>query len=581
MRARQPRMPWKERRIRVNGRRTRQGGVERAATMAKKEHSELIELRREALLRSIGYTHEDMERPWVAVVHAGTEVGPGQYHLRRLADAAKAGVLAAGGTPGVFSVPGVCASSSAAKEHFMYKFPYRDFASGMVEIMLNLYQFDGAVLIPSCDDVIPAYLMAAARSNIPCIVVTGGYMEPGSYRGKRVFPTSIQVGYGEYQAGKISKETLLEYLGCVCPGPGQCPHMGTATTMCSVSEALGMSFPGNTTASAVSGSLEGIAKQAGRQVMSLIAKEITPSDIMTRDSFENAIRVVLAIGGSLNATIHIPAIARQLGIELDLGVWDNLSRSTPFLCRIRPNLSEYTVKDLEEVGGIPAVMGQLRPLLHLDAITVNGNTLGTNVANVPEADGKIIRPFASPFSKDGGIVVLRGSLAPDGAVAKQSAIPGSMMSHRGPARVFEDEQAAIDEVCRGEIRPGDVVVIRYQGPKGAPGVHEVINVMHMIMGVGLGESVAVVTDGRFSGGNFGTAIGHVTPEGYEGGPIAVVRDGDEVLIDIADRRLEVIVSPQELQERFKTWTPPARELKGALGMYARMVNSMNDGATIF
>lgn len=549
--------------------------------MAKKEYSELIQLRREALLRSIGYTHEDMEKPWVAVVHAGTEVGPGQYHLRRLADAAKAGILSAGGTPGLFSVPGICASSSGARERFMYKFPYRDFASGMLEIMLNLYEFDGAVLIPSCDDVIPAYLMAAARSNIPSIIVTGGYMEPGVYRGKRVFPTTIQVGYGEYQTGKISKETLLEYVNCICPGPGQCPHMGTATTMCSVSEALGMSFPGNTTVGAVSGSLEGIAKEAGRQVMTLIKKDIKPSDIMTRDAFENGIRVALAIGGSLNATIHIPAIARQLGIELDLEVWDELSRSTPFICKIRPNLSEYTVKDLEEVGGIPVVMGQLRPLLHLDALTVTGRTLGENVAGVLEADGKIIRPLIDPFSKDGGIVVLRGSLAPEGAVAKQSAIPAPMMCHKGRARVFEEEQDAIDEVSRGGIKAGDVIVIRYQGPKGAPGVHEVINIMHMIMGVGLGESVAVVTDGRFSGGNFGTAIGHVTPEGYEGGPIAVVRDGDEVEIDIANRKLELRVSDQELKERLKTWKPPVRELKGALGMYAQMATSMNKGATIF
>jgi dihydroxy-acid dehydratase len=549
--------------------------------MAKKEYSELIQLRREALLRSIGYTHEDVEKPWVAVVHAGTEVGPGQYHLRRLADAAKAGILSAGGTPGLFSVPGICASSSGAREHFMYKFPYRDFASGMVEIMLNLYQFDGAVLIPSCDDVIPAYLMAAARSNIPSIIVTGGYMEPGSYRGMRVFPTTIQVGYGEYQTGKISKETLLEYVNCICPGPGQCPHMGTATTMCSVSEALGMSFPGNTTVGAVSGRLEGIAKEAGRQVMTLIQKNIRPSDIMTRNAFDNGIRVALAIGGSLNATIHIPAIARQLGIELDLAVWDDLSRSTPFLCKIRPNLSEYTVKDLEEVGGIPAVMGQLRPLLHLDALTVTGRTLGENLKGVLEADGKIIRPLIDPFSEDGGIVVLRGSLAPEGAVAKQSAIPTPMMCHKGRARVFEEEQDAIDEVSRGGIKTGDVIVIRYQGPKGAPGVHEVINIMHMIIGVGLGDSVAVVTDGRFSGGNFGTAIGHVTPEGYEGGPIALVRDGDEVYIDIANRKLELRVSDQELKERLKTWKPPVRKLTGALGMYAQMATSMNKGATIF
>jgi len=551
-------------------------------SMPKSEnYQELIQLRREALLRSIGYTHEDLKRPWVAVVHAWTEVGPGHFHLNQVAEAAKAGILSVGGTPGEFVVPGICASSSGGNARFMYKFPYRDFASAMLEIMLNLYDFDGAVLIPSCDDVIPAYLMAAARVNIPSIVMTGGYMEPGQYRGRPIFTNAIQVGYGEYQVGKLSRETLMEYVDCVCPGPGQCPHMATANTMSSVTEALGMSLPGNTTVGATDGRLKRMAKDAGRQIMTLIEKGIKPSNIMTRDAFENAIRLVLAVGGSLNATIHIPAIAKQLGIELDLSIWDELSRGTPFICKIRPNLSDYTLKDMENVGGIKAVMKQLKPLLHLNTLTVTGRTLGENLQDALDADGKILRPLKAPFLREGGIAVLKGSLAPEGAVAKQSAIPEAMMRHTGPAKVFDLEEQAIQALVNREIKAGDVIVIRYQGPKGAPGVHEIINAMHIVIGMELGESVAVVTDGRFSGGNYGAAIGHVSPEAFEGGPLAAVRNGDGVEIDIPNRRLNLKISAEELKERLKSWIPPKRDAKGALGMYAEMACSMTRGATIF
>ncbi|MDI7258814.1 MAG: dihydroxy-acid dehydratase [Thermodesulfobacteriota bacterium] len=550
--------------------------------MAKSEHyPELIQLRREALLRSIGYTHEDLKRPWVAVVHAWTEVGPGQFHLKKVAEAAKAGIRSAGGTPGEFVVPGVCASSSGGRERFMYKFPYRDFASAMVEIMLSLYDFDGAVLIPSCDDVVPAYTMGAARTNIPSIIVTGGYMEPGYHRGNPVFTSAVQVGYAEYQAGKISKEKLLDYVGSICPTPGQCPNIATANTMCGAVEALGMSFPGNTTTSSVSGKLQEIAKKAGQQVLTLIGKKIKPKDIMTKQAFENAIRLVLAVGGSLNAVVHLTAIARQLGINLDLSLWDDLSRTTPFVCRVRPNLSEYTLKDLESAGGIPAVLKQLSPLLHLNTLTVTGATLGENIKGAQDPDHQVIRPLNDPFLKEGGIVVLKGNLSPEGAVAKQSAIPQPMLHHRGPARVFESEDEAVHKVLNKEIKNGEIIVIRYQGPKGAPGVHELINVMHFVMGMGLGESVAVVTDGRFSGGNFGAAIGHVSPEAYDGGPIAIVRDGDEIEIDIPNRQLKLNISDQTLAERLKGWKPPKREWKGALGMYAQMASSMTEGATIF
>jgi len=545
------------------------------------KYEEMIQLRRESLLGAVGYRHEDLKRPWIAVIHAWAEIGPGQFHLKTVAEAAKAGVQVAGGTPAEFIVPGICASSSGGAARFKYKFPYRDVAAAMVEIMLGIYDFDGAVLIPSCDDVVPAYLMAAARANIPASVVTGGYMEPGIYKGKPIFTNAVQVGYGQYKDGKLSKETLMDYVHTVCPGPGQCPHFATATTMCSVSEALGMSLPGNATIKATGGNLMAMAKNAGQLIMTLVEKKIKPTDIMTRDAFQNAIKVVLAMGGSMNAVIHIPAIARQCGIQLDMSIWDELSRITPFICKIRPNLADYyTAKELGMVGGVPAVMKQLQPMLQTNAITINGKTLGENIAKAPEPDGEIIRPLNNPFKNEGGIVVLKGNLAPEGAVAKQSAVPEAMMQHEGPARVFDEEEEAIEAMLNGRIKSGDVIIIRYQGPKGAPGVHEVIDVMHCVIGKGLEESVAVVTDGRFSGGNFGAAIGHISPEAFVGGPIAVVQDGDMIEIDIITRKLNMDLSEHELKTRLQSWEPPKRSGKSVLDIYGRLAGSMGDGATI-
>jgi len=342
-----------------------------------------------------------------------------------------------------------------------------------------------------------------------------------------------------------------------------------------------MSLPENAAIAAIGDKLKKIAKEAGRKVMYLVKQGIKPSSIMTEDAFENAIRVVLASGGSTNALIHIPAIAQQLSIELDLSLWDELSRTTPFICKIRPNLSEYTMKELESVGGIKAVMRQLAPLLHLNAPTVTGRTIGENIADAPDADGEIIRPMNNPFSDEGGLVVLKGNLAPEGAVVKKSAVPEIMLQHKGPARVFESEEAAVKELLEGNIAAGDMIVIRYQGPQGAPGVNEMINAMHSVIGIGLGESVAVLTDGRFSGGNYGAAIGHISPEAFVGGPIAVVKDGDEIELDIPNRRLNLNVPKAELKERLMQWSPPLREWKGAMGMYARMANSLAKGATIF
>ena len=546
------------------------------------DYGDLIRLRQASLLGAIGYRPSDLDKPWVAVVHAWSEVGPGHAHLKGIAEAAKAGISEAGGTPGEFPVPGICASSSRGGDRFICKFPYRDFAAGLLDIMLRTYDFDGVVLIPSCDDVIPAYLMAAAMANVPSVVVTGGYMEPGTYRGEPIFTNAVQVGYGEYNRGRIPKETLEEYVASVCPGAGQCAHLATAMTMCSVTEALGMSLPGNTTMSATGGAIKRAARDAGNQVVELIKAGLRPRDIMTESAFENAIRLVLAMGGSLNAVTHLSAIANCCGVKLDLEKWDRLSKETPFLCKIRPNSPDhYTIKDLGYVGGVPSVLKQLRPLLNVGAATVTGRTLGANVADAMDPDGTILRALDNPFSAEAGIAVLKGNLAPEGAVVKTSAVPPQMMKHRGPLRVFDNESDAIDAVLRGSIEAGDVLLIRYQGPRGAPGVHEVIDVMHLIMGSGLGDSVAVLTDGRFSGGNFGTAIGHLSPEAIHGGVVALVKDGDVVDIDIEKRCIDVHLKESEISLRRVSWVPPQRDAKGAMRIYQGLVGGLESGATIF
>jgi dihydroxy-acid dehydratase len=530
----------------------------------------------------MGYRNEDLDKPLVAVIHGWSEISPGHFHLRDLAEAVKAGILMAGGMPAIIPIPGVCASCSGSPDRFRYKFPWRDFAATLTEIMIKIYDFDGAVLMPTCDDTVPAYLMASARTNVPSIFVTGGYMEPGEYRNEPILCLDIQKAYGEYTAGKITLETLEEMSESACPSIGGCPGIGTGNTMCAAAEALGMSLPGNASSGAVGAKLLRMAKNAGEQIITLIRNNIRPSDIMTIESFENTIKVVLAIGGSTNAPIHLAAIARELDICLDLDLWDKMSRQTPFICGIKPNHPTFSMKDLEEAGGIQGVMKELMPLLHLETKTVNGKTLKENLESAKVLRREVIRPLNDPLAKEGGIAILKGNLAPNGALVKQSAVSAQMFQHSGPARVFNSEQEAVDALMKGKIKAGDVVVIRYEGPKGSPGTNEMMDIMAYMAGMGLDRNVALVTDGRFSGGNKGGAIGHVSPEAMAGGPIAIVRDGDRIEINITERKLNININKSELEDRLNSWKKPKPKVtKGVLGLYARMAGPLEKGGSIF
>lgn len=537
---------------------------------------------RAALLKSMGYRDEDMKKPFVAVIHAWNEISPGHYHLQTVAEAVKAGILAAGGTPAIIPIPGVCASCSGSPNRFKYKFPWRDFAAAFAEIMISIYDFDGAVLMPTCDDVVPAYLMAAARTNIPSIFVLGGHMEPGEYKSRPMNTIELNRACGAYIAGKITLETLKEMSELACPSPGACPGMGTANTMCAAAEALGMSLPGNASVGAIDAKLLRIARNAGERILALIRENTKPSDIMTREAFENTIRVILAIGGSTNAPIHLSAIGRGLDFDLELNLWDKMSRETPFICSIMPNHPTFTMKDLKKAGGIQAVMKELAPLLHLDVKTVSGRTLRENLEGVTVLNREVIRPRDDPFAKEGGIAILKGNLAPNGALVKQSAVSPEMFKHSGPAKVFDSEEEAVAGLMEGKVKPGDVVVVRYEGPKGGPGVNEIMDIMNYIVGMGLDKSVALVTDGRFSGGNKGGAIGHVSPEAMGGGPIAIVMDGDEIEINIPERKLSINLSESELRDRLSKWKPlKPKATKGVLAFYAKMTGPLEKGASIF
>lgn len=539
---------------------------------------------REALIKSMGYRDEDLERPFVAVVHGWNEVSPGHFHLKQVAHYAKASVKAAGGTPAEIIVPGICGSmSGGGGDAFKYNVAYRDFAAALVEIMINLNQCDAAVLIPTCDHVIPAYLMGAALTNVPSIIVTGGYMEPGTFKGECVTMVDTAKKYEEYKKGKLTEAELKELIDSACPGPGACPEMATAHTMAAVSEALGMSLPGNTAVAATSADLIRIAQEAGKKVMDLFNQGIRPSDIITKEAYENAIRVVLAVGGSPNALVHLPAIMRNANItDISWEDWDRLSKITPFICSVLPNTRKFTLKDLDKAGRIRAVMKELEPLLNLGVMTVTGKTLRENLRGVKVKDRRVIKSLDSPCSEDGGLVVLKGNLAPEGAIVKKSAVPPEMFEFGGKAKVFNCEEEATEALSEGRIHPGDVVVVRYEGPKGSPGGKKVYLPMHKIVGMGLIDSVAFITDGALSGTNLGLAIAYVSPEAASGGSLAVLQDGDKVEIDIPNRRLEVKLSNQELKQRLSQWRAPEPKVKmGALGLFARSAESYAKGAYVF
>ena len=535
-----------------------------------------------SLFNALGMTEEEMERPLVGIVCSYNEIVPGHMNLDKIANAVKMGVAMAGGTPIMFPAIAVCDGIAMGHEGMKYSLVTRDLIADSTECMAKAHQFDALVMIPNCDKNVPGLLMAAARVNVPTVFVSGGPMLAGHVGGHKTSLSSMFEAVGANAAGKMSLEELNEYECKACPTCGSCSGMYTANSMNCLTEALGMGLKGNGTIPAVYSERLKLAKHAGMAVMELYRKNIRPRDIMTKDAILNALTVDMALGCSTNSMLHLPAIAHEVGFDFDISFANEISEKTPNLCHLAPAGPTY-MEDLNEAGGVYAVMNELREvgLLHEDCITVTGNTIGENIKDCENKNPQVIRPLDNPYSKTGGLAILKGNLAPDGSVVKRSAVVDEMMVHKGPARVFECEEDAIVAIKGGKIVPGDVVVIRYEGPKGGPGMREMLNPTSAIAGMGLGSSVALITDGRFSGASRGASIGHVSPEAAVGGPIALVEEGDIIKINIPEMTLELDVSDEVLAERRKNWTP--REPKvttGYLARYASMVTSGNRGAIL-
>jgi dihydroxy-acid dehydratase len=532
------------------------------------------------LLKACGFTDEEIDRPLVAVVNSWTNIVPGHVHLNKVARAVEDGVRTAGGTPLQFNTIAVCDGIAMGHEGMRYPLPSRDIITASIEIMVEAHKFDGMVLVGSCDKIVPGMLMAAAHLDIPAIVVNGGPMLPGYYKGQKLTGSKgLELMFLAMllPSEQTMKETT-ELSDYVCPGAGSCQGMYTANTMGCITEALGMSLPGSATIPAVDARRLRVAKQSGIQMMKLIEEDAKPHDIMVYEAFENAIRVDMALGGSTNTVLHLPAIASQLEIELPLELLDKLSRETPHLCNMDP-AGPYTVKDLDEAGGIPAVLKELEDHIHQDVVTVTGKTLGENVKDAAVLNREVIRSKDNPVHKEGGIAILKGTLAPEGAVVKQSAVDPKMLKFEGPAKVFDAEEDALNAIMKQQITPGEVVVIRYEGPKGGPGMKEMLKPTAALIGTGLGSEVALVTDGRFSGATRGPCIGHVTPEAMNGGPIAAVKDGDIISIDIPNRRVDLKIPAEKLRGRLKQWRPPEPKVKkGILAAYSKIVKPTSRGA---
>ncbi|MFQ6094665.1 MAG: dihydroxy-acid dehydratase [Candidatus Bathyarchaeia archaeon] len=532
-----------------------------------------------AILKCLGVTDKDMDKPFIAVVNSFTEIVPGHMHLNQVAKFVKDGVRSAGGVPFEFNTIAICDGLVMGHEGMHYSLPSRELIADSVEVMVEAHRFDGMVLIPNCDKITPGMMMAAARLNIPAIVVTGGPMLSGMFKGRTVDVTSIFEAVGEVTAGKTTTEDLRMIEDRAFPGCGSCNGMYTANTMACAVESMGMSIPGCATALAVSSAKLRIAKESGEKVVELVKKEIRPLDVMTLEAFENAIIVDTALGGSTNAVLHLKAIANEASIDLSLSLFDKLSRRVPHLCNMRPS-GPYDLAELDAAGGIPAVMKKLSHLLHLDAITITGKTVGENIKGATVYDERVIRPLTDPVHKQGGIAILTGNLAPKGAVVKATAISPKMLVHKGPAKVYDSEEEAMKAILNKEISEGDVVVIRYEGPKGGPGMREMLSPTAAIAGMGLTESVVLITDGRFSGATRGPCVGHVSPEAAEGGPIAALKDGDLITLNVPKRRLDVELTAEELRSRLAEWMPrPSRVKRGYLRRYSMLVQSADMGGT--
>ena len=535
-----------------------------------------------SLFNALGYTKEELERPLVGVVSSYNEIVPGHMNLDKITEAVKMGVSMAGGTPVMVPAIAVCDGIAMGHIGMKYSLVTRDLIADSTEALAMAHQFDALVMIPNCDKNVPGLLMAAARINVPTIFVSGGPMLAGHVKGQKRSLSSMFEAVGANAAGKITDEDLCEFENKTCPTCGSCSGMYTANSMNCLTEVLGMGLGGNGTIPAVYSARIRLAKQAGMKVMELLEKNIRPRDIMTEKAILNALTVDMALGCSTNSMLHLPAIAHEIGMDFEIDFANGISEKTPNLCHLAPAGPTY-MEDLNEAGGVYAVMAELnkKNLLHTDCMTVTGKTVGENIKDAVNKDPEVIRPIDNPYTQTGGLAVLKGNLAPDGSVVKRSAVVEEMLVHEGPARVFECEEDAIDAIKGGRIAAGDVVVIRYEGPKGGPGMREMLNPTSAIAGMGLGSSVALITDGRFSGASRGASIGHVSPEAAVGGPIALVEEGDIIKIDIPNLKLELDVSDEELAKRREAWKPrEPRVTTGYLARYAAMVTSGNRGAIL-
>ena len=534
-----------------------------------------------SLYHALGYTPEELDRPMVGIVSSYNEIVPGHINLDKIVDAVKIGVAMAGGTPVVFPAIAVCDGIAMGHQGMKYSLVTRDLIADSTESMALAHGFDALVMVPNCDKNVPGLLMAAARLNIPTVFVSGGPMLAGRIDGAKTSLSSMFEAVGKFSSGAIDEAKLYEYECKTCPTCGSCSGMYTANSMNCLTEVLGMGLKGNGTIPAVYSQRIELAKHAGMAVMEMVKKNIKPRDIMTEEAFQNALTVDMALGCSTNSMLHLPAIAHECGIEINLDIANGISAKTPNLCHLAPAGRTY-MEDLNEAGGVYAVMNELdkKGLINKDCITVTGKTVGENIKGCVNLDEETIRPITNPYSETGGIAVLKGNLAPDGSVVKRSAVAPEMLVHEGPARVFDCEEDAQAAINAGKIKAGDVVVIRYEGPKGGPGMREMLNPTSAIMGMGLGSSVALITDGRFSGATRGACIGHVSPEAASGGMIGVVEDGDIISINIPENKLELKVDKNELDKRMKNFVPKQKELSGYLKRYAGLVSSGAKGAIL-
>ena len=534
-----------------------------------------------SLYHALGMTNEELDKPMIGIVSSYNEIVPGHMNLDKIVEAVRMGVAMAGGNPVVFPAIAVCDGIAMGHEGMKYSLVTRDLIADSTEAMVRAHGFDALVMVPNCDKNVPGLLMAAARLNIPTVFVSGGPMLAGRVGGKKRSLSSMFEAVGQYNAGKINGCELEEFECKVCPTCGSCSGMYTANSMNCLTEVLGMGLKGNGTIPAVYSARIEIAKHAGMAVMKMLEKNIRPRDIMTEAAFQNALTVDMALGCSTNSMLHLPAIAHECGIDIDLDIANGISAKTPNLCHLAPAGPTY-MEDLNEAGGVYAVMNELnkKSLLNTECITVTGKTVGENIKDCVNLDPEVIRPIEAPYSETGGIAVLKGNLAPEGSVVKRSAVLPEMLVHEGPARVFECEEDAQAAIDAGKINPGDVVVIRYEGPKGGPGMREMLNPTSAIMGMGLGNSVALITDGRFSGATRGACIGHVSPEAASGGVIGVVKEGDIISINIPENTLELKISDEELKERMASFVPKTKPLSGYLKRYAALVSSGAKGAIL-